>query len=291
MYVSSRKTYELNETVARLQETARYAISIIEPDVRQANYWGLLKVAGIVNNATSKTATTCGANFALDLGTNIQGDDGDYTLGCAAVKTGAVKSADTLTVRRTSAQISTVSVADKNALRICSTRTGGDLVNDVSGCTLAPDGQVNDLIVNTYYVDQDSDEAVGLPSLRRWSLTTDPVFADNEIVPGIEDMQIQFGIDPKGVGTATQYVNAAGPGTLGTAQVVAVRIWLLVRSEQPEVGFVDARTYVYGDRTTANGTTTTLNSGAAQGKAYKPGDGFHRLLISRTIMIRNEAGI
>jgi hypothetical protein len=181
-------------------------------------------------------------------------------------------------------------------MRICSSRAEGFLVRDVSACTPAPIGQVNDLIVNAYYVDQDSDEQAGLPSLRRWSilnvpLNTLPQFRDNEIAPGIEDMQIQFGIDPNGnTGTATQYVNAIGPGTLGGAQIVSVRIWLLVRAETPEVGFVDNRTYVYGDRLLANGTTSSLSAAGAAGKAYKPGDGFHRLLVSRTIMIRNALG-
>jgi hypothetical protein len=181
-------------------------------------------------------------------------------------------------------------------LRVCSSRTDGALVNDASGCTPAPTGQINDLVVNSYYVDRDSDELAGLPSLRRWSvlnvpITAAPQFRDNEIAPGIEDMQIQFGIDPTGnSGSATQYVNAVGPATLAAAQIVSVRIWLLVRAETPEVGFVDKRTYVYGDRLAANGTTTSLNSAGAAGKAYKPGDGFHRLLVSRTIMIRNALG-
>ena len=45
VYVDSRNAYGVNETVARLQETARYAMSVIESDVRMANYWGLLKGA------------------------------------------------------------------------------------------------------------------------------------------------------------------------------------------------------------------------------------------------------
>jgi len=44
--------------------------------------------------------------------------------------------------------------------------------------------------------------------------------------------------------------NAAAP-----AQIVSVRIWLLVRSDSPESGFTDDRTYEYGDRLTNNGTT------------------------------------
>jgi type IV pilus assembly protein PilW len=42
VYIQSRNSYGVNETVARLQETARYALSVIEPDVRMSNYWGLV---------------------------------------------------------------------------------------------------------------------------------------------------------------------------------------------------------------------------------------------------------
>ena len=37
----SRAAYRTVETVARLQETARYAFDVIEADVRMASYWGL----------------------------------------------------------------------------------------------------------------------------------------------------------------------------------------------------------------------------------------------------------
>jgi hypothetical protein len=116
-----------------------------------------------------------------------------------------------------------------------------------------------------------------------------PVFEDDEIIPGVEDLQIQFGVDPTGVsGIATRYVNP--DAAIGDdEQIVAVRIWLLVRAENPEVGFVDGRTYAYADRDPAS-TTNDLNSAGADGSAYVPADGFRRLLVSRTIQIRNAVG-
>ena len=39
VYVQSRNSYGVNETVARLQETARYAMSVVEPDIRMSSYW------------------------------------------------------------------------------------------------------------------------------------------------------------------------------------------------------------------------------------------------------------
>jgi type IV pilus assembly protein PilW len=134
-------------------------------------------------------------------------------------------------------------------------------------------GRVNDLIVNAYYVSRDSDERAGLPSLRRKALINGPAFQDQEVISGVEDMQVQLGIDPTGLGsTATQYVNPDDP-IPATAQVVSVRIWVLVRANDPEVGFIDNRVYSYGNR---------LN--------YAPNDGFRRVLFSRTVQVRNSLG-
>ncbi|PZN33190.1 MAG: hypothetical protein DIU71_05670 [Proteobacteria bacterium] len=291
VYVDSRGMYEVNETAARLQETARYALSVLEPDIRMSNYWGLVKGAGAIGGQTpppAGTPTKCGATFASDLMNNIEGTDGAYTFACAAFGNGAVETADTLTIRR--AAVTPASGPATGRLRICSTRLSGELVSDTSTCTPPPGaGQINDLIVNGYYVSRDSEHAVGLPALRRHQLIAGPDLEDVEIIPGVEDMQIQFGVDPSGLnGTARRYVD---PDELQAGeQVVSVRIWLLVRAETPEVGFTDDKVYEYGGRDEDNGITADLNDASTKTAAYKPEDGFRRLLVSRTIQIRNALG-
>ena len=56
------------------------------------------------------------------------------------------------------------------------------------------------------------------------------------------------------------------------AQVVAVRIWLRIRADQPEPGFVDTKPYVY-----ANINYTPSGADAA----------YRRVLVSRTVYLRN----
>ncbi|HEY9461589.1 MAG TPA: PilW family protein [Vicinamibacterales bacterium] len=290
--MDSRATYEVNETAARLQETARYAMSVIEPDVRMSNYWGLIKGAGIVMNQAAPGAGSagdpeeCGNNYAHDLIRNVEGSNNAYALECDALNAKPVTGADTLTVRRAATTPSTGAATGR--LRICSTRVLAELVTDSGPCTGAPAGQINDLIVNAYYVDQDSTDRTGVPSLRRKALVG-LAFNDEEIIPGVEDMQVQFGVDPTGTnGVAQRYIN---PEALGAnEQIVAVRVWLLIRAENPEVGFTDNRTYAYADRAVATGTTANLNTAGTAGFAYAPADGFRRLLVSRTIQIRNALG-
>lgn len=285
VYVDSRNTYEITEASARLQETARYALSVIEPDVRMSNNWGLVKGAGVIDGQAAQTVTSagaptnCGTNFARDLILNLEGDNNSYGFPstCGAYGAAAAASSDTLTVRRAAATVVAPGATSPARLQICSTRVMGQLVTDSAACTAAPAGQVNDLVVHSYYISQDSLQSPGLPSLRRKTLIGGPAFRDDEIIPGIEDLQVQFGIDTTGTsGVATRYVNPDEVNVGGVpdgSQIVSVRIWLLVRAENPEVGFSDGRTYSYGDRS-----------------AYAPADGFRRLLVSRTIQIRNALG-
>ena len=126
--------------------------------------------------------------------------------------------------------------------------------------------------MNGYYVDQDSDERAGTPSLRRKQLDVAggaPAITDLQIVPGVEDLQVELGGDFNGDQNADYFVppNTAIPAG---DQIVAVRIWLLVRAEQQETGFTDNRTYTYGSRV-----------------AIVPGDSFRRVLVSKTIALRN----
>jgi type IV pilus assembly protein PilW len=291
VYVYSRKHYEDNEGIARLQETARYALSVLEPDIRMANSWGLVKGSGFIDVPTAGFNATCGTNFAGNVMATLDGTNNSYSFGCTAFGAGAVTTADTLVVRRAS---TVPSVVPSTALKVCSTRTLGRLVTDSSSCTPDPTGQVNDLIVNAYYLSRDAEGGrTDLPTLRRWGLTGAVsagtyVMDQVEIVPGVEDMQIQYGIDPTGTrGTATRYIN---PGEATTGQIVSVRLWLLVRAETPEPDFDDTQTYVYGDRVGPT-TTDNLNDTAGAGRAYKPADHFRRLLVSRTYQIRNSMGI
>src|SRR6266853_5694936 len=265
VYVDSHTAYAVNDTTARLQENARYALSVLEHDVRMSGNWGLTNYSdGIVGKALptdaqlalgAPAASTCGVNFPLLLGLPVQGTNDSYTATCAA-NSAAMPNADTITVRRASTIIVPPASAS-GPLRICSTRTSGLLVTDITGTFCqGVDAQINNLIVNLYYVDQSSSQA-GVPSLRSKALTAGPgaafqVLPDEELVPGVEDLQVQYGVDLSGgigatSGAATEYLDAGAtltnllnpPPPTTPAQIVAVRIWILVRSDSPESGFID----------------------------------------------------
>ena len=108
----------------------------------------------------------------------------------------------------------------------------------------------------------------GQPSLRRVDLINGPQVQDQLILPGATNLQVQYGEDLDGDGAIDSFVNADAVSDF--TKVYAVRLWVLIKTENEEQGLNTARTY----------------SIAGQNIAV-PNDGFRRLLISSVIKMRN----
>jgi hypothetical protein len=97
----------------------------------------------------------------------------------------------------------------------------------------------------------------------------------------VEDLQVMLGVDTdapgtEGHGIVSRYVHPDDPvldpsnGMASDVRIVAVRVWIRVRSEHPEPGYQDTSRYRYAD--------TDLPP---------PNDGHRRLVVSRTVALRN----
>jgi len=227
-------------------------------------------------------AHACGINFAVDVSMPVQGSNNLFALGrspgtaCGPYQGRAQAGADTLTLRRVATQ---PGAAEANRLQIYAARETSRSAQYLFADGHAPgpiddDHEVHDLLVRTFYVARDSVGQRGVPALRVKSLTrsgSSLIFDEDEVMSGIEDLQVQFGVSLDGTGRATHYVEPDSPA-LPDAQIVAVRVWLRVRADQPEPSFVDTRTYRYADMEfTPSG----------------PERNFRRVLMSRTITLRN----
>jgi type IV pilus assembly protein PilW len=339
VYAQTRNTYAINETQARLQENARYAMALLEPDLQLAGYYGYSNNSSDFRfkNGTAVTSVSsteqgdpavaglpaagsaCGNNFAVDLLMSVQGSNsssgpiatctpptaagmnaGAWYLGSTVANMGT----DTLTIRRASTADQPASSAGYIQLYLNELKRTNQYV--FSAAPAAAPGPVDatrkirNLIVRTYYVATNSRTRTAFPTLWRKSLDTDgaaPAVIDEEILPGVEDFQVQFGLDTgdhdatlgvdqdednnlvpdKTNGVVSRWVdpNSAlmSPPPAGiSAQVVAVRVWLRIRADASEVDYVDGKTYSYaGVSYTPAGTDTNVR----------------RALISRTIYLRN----
>jgi len=297
IFSQSRQAFIVNESIARVQETAHFAMDTIEADLRMASNWGRnsrsLAVEGrsLVGDANPNGLTvpipTCGDDWAFDLARPIDGSDNAYNLICAA-DGGAQANSDVVTIRRASVQPVAL---EAGRLQLQSTRIQGELfeVGAVPGAFLpvtnhpitgAPSSATHNLMVNSYYVSPTSALIPGVPTLRRKTLTVRngaPFIEDQEVAPGVENIQLQLGIDLDEDNTVDRYVNPgddvynpAAAGYVPGARVMTARIWILVRGVTTEFGLQDGRNYQ-----PANANIGLVN------------DSFRRLQVSKTILLRN----
>lgn len=289
IYNQSRQAFVINESIARVQETAQFAMDTIEADLRMASNWGRHSRGAAIDGRSLigdpdplnlVPPSDCGATWALDLGQPLVGSNNAYTLPCAA--TGGVQpNSDVFTTRRATVA---ATLPEDGRLQIQTTRIQGELFKDgIIPAGFDPDpavSQTHNLLVNSYYVAASSELIPGVPTLRRKMLTGGaggPVIVDQEVAPGVENIQLQLGVDVDQDNTVDRYVNPGDPifipgdaAFIAGARVITARVWIVVRGITREAGIVDTVNYQPGDVTLG-----VFN------------DNFRRMQISKTILLRN----
>lgn len=283
VYIQSRNTYRTSDTAARLQEVARYALDVITPDVRLAGFWGLTNRPDSFTNGAGVVANDCGANWTVNVAVPIEGRDAvatggsGYNLACTkAAGVNNVDWADVLIVRRTTADATAL---ENGRAQVQSNRETAALFSNgtrPAGFNIAPQSETHNLVVGAYYIGEGPTvSGIRQFSLRRQTLiggAGGPQIRDEEIIPGVQDMQVQFGLDANGDGSAERYLNPQDAIPAG-ARIATVQVWLLVVAEEREVGYRDNGTYNYAN---ANQTAAVFK------------DNRRRVIVTRTIQIRNN---
>jgi type IV pilus assembly protein PilW len=284
VYLQSRNTYRTNDVASRMQEVARYALDVISPDVRLAGFWGLTNRPDSFTNGAGAVGGDCGANFSVNVALPIEGRDaeatggGGYDLACPrAAGINKVTWADVLIVRRGT---SDPTALENGRVQIQTNREVAALFSDgarPAGFGAGDLSETHNLMVGAYYVGE-GPTVNGLRqfALRRQTLVgggAGPKIQDDEIIAGVQDMQVQFGLDVNGDGTVERYVNPQDAIPAG-ARIATVQLWLLVVAEEREVGFQDDHVYTYAN--------------ASQAAAVFH-DNRRRVLVSKTIQVRNAA--
>jgi type IV pilus assembly protein PilW len=290
IYAKAREVRSALDANARIQEIARYAMSIIEADVRMAGYWGLTARADSVTaNASLAFPDKCGGiAWITQTASYLDGTNNSYlpATNCAAAYGGAQPGADVLVVRRASAQRiapqrPTIAAPDRERVLVITSHSDGQIflpatignqvpagyaTADAAG--QAPQADTRALLVDAYYVSTGSSVNPGYPALRRKMLAAGPDVADEEVIAGVEDLQFQVGLDTNGDRDADVFMD---PGwEISGARPVSVRIWLRVRALERDPTLGSQALEAYADR----------SPGIAA-------DFHRRLLVSKTIRLRD----
>ena len=291
MYSQSKNAYRAGDSLARLQESARFALDTLEPDIRLARYWGLNSEPARIDFPVG-IAVTCGgvnAPWARALDSAVEARDDTFNLApCAAFNDAPRAGSDVLILRHAEPWQGGVEPApDVQRLQVRSTLNRGQVFNDGVGPALGVDSSTNNVVINAYYVSDESSFDSNQPSLRRLTLRSNGTLGEEEVIPGVENLQVQYGVDTDKDGEVDRYVDAdqplVTPGAAGfdpDFQIVAVRVWMLVSTPADDPAWVDQRRYPTPD--------ADLGDLVAGSPGYPSSS--RRLQIAKTFFLNNEGG-
>jgi len=298
IFLSSKKSYTVQESLGRMQENGRYALETVVTDLRRAGYYGgnadLGKIidntpAGLLNG--SRTATETGqctsgnTDWVRMLESPIFGKNDNRTnYGCLPADNPHV--GDILVVRYAAPWVVggiTTASYSANQYYIRSSLFDGRLflgsaesnaANDIPGAALL---RTSELVANAYFIhtsaNSDPDKCPGsaaVPSLYRLGVNNGVLSAE-EIAYGVEQFQVRYGRDTNADGSVDVYVDAPGVGSPDWDEVIAARVWILMRSECPEPGY------------THKGEPWNMGNIVN----YNPADNYRRQLFTSTVGLRN----
>lgn len=298
IYIENKRNYIQNEEYARLQENGRYALGLLKREVTMAGFY-----AGIPEpndmTASAVTSDCAGGNWALDLGASIELANNVATSGNVQTVRGNTTTTSTELTCITSSELQ----AGSDLLAIKRTADSPTLENGsltvavesdkqwymrleefgaTRGWTYLADGASISSADETagsevdywehyakiFFIQSFSNSAVdGIPSLCVESLQNSS-FSKECFVEGIEDLQVEVGLDTDGDGYANQFI--AAPTAAQLQDAVAVRLYILVRSINELNGYSNSKTYALGS------------------KSVTPNDGYLRQVYSSTVLLRND---
>ena len=293
IYLHSKTNHQSQSIMSNLHSEGHYALSQLINDIRNADYLGNTRRAEYIKGTTSPIPASgrCQNNnqwvrmldqSIFGLNENIKvNKDLDYS---KCIKRDNYLGGDVVALRFVSKTVysaSEVSSKDnQDRIYLLSSPEKGLLFQgkELSKNTLESRlTTLHQAQGSLYYIGKAVNDipkhCVGTkpyPALFRKSPNKRSILQREEISQGIENMQIQYGIDTD-LNQSVNYYTDAAIDTPWT-KVASVRVWLLMRAQCPEPGYTNKHTYTLGDQT------------------YTPSDNYRRLLLTSTVAI-NHRGI
>lgn len=287
MKVTTSETMDLGE----LQESGRLAMDILKRDIEMSGFWGSytaipdanLFIGGVpVAPANDCSEGQNNASFPVISNRNfISLFATDDVMNCID---SSKENSDILQVKRVLGQDSTGQLTSANQQYFISTPKIARIVNGTGG-VIPTNGneQVWEYLHNVYFIqDQNytlNGETISIPTLRRMRLTRGRMSAET-IMEGVESMRFLFGLDTNGDSRVDTYRGVENMNQTdweqGTAKILTVQIFLLVRTFEPNPGNSPGeQTFILGGDTPATLKTLTFD------------DDFRRKLLTSTVRLMN----
>lgn len=301
----------------RMIENGRYATQVLAADLQMAGYWGESEVAPGTAAAMPNACDVSVGGLLPATALHVQGYSFNAGVAAASPLSGCVTNhkpgTDVLVVRRLDPDSSATETAGATDLSkvvegqvyVQTGLTTGAVQLSALLAAGSADATVNTaafplhkrnlslsalrkLVVHVYYISQCSVEVSGsctgadggtpIPTLKRLELGVGPAFTKVTIAEGIENLQVDYGVDGTDADGAPNGVDVSGSALdFATWQdVMTVKVHLLARSSEASGGFTDSKTYALG--------TFGAASAAAGEKGYK------RHMFVQSVRLVNPSG-
>jgi type IV pilus assembly protein PilW len=304
VFVNASSTRTELERVSRQIENGRYAIELLSSDLRMAGFYGELDVGTIAG--TALPANPCSltpADWNAAIPVHVQGYDNAGFASANCALSNQRPNTDVVIVRRARACIAGTTgcdtvVAGQPYLQVslCPTDPGTDrhalgpegsttFSYRKKDCAATADKRL--YYVHIYYVSNDNGEGQAIPTLKRLELSYSGglTWTDMPLVEGIEEFNVEYGIDQDGDGAPDAYTADPSDFPVGACagncplnnwmNAVTTRIFLLARNLEMSQDYTDSKTYSLGND--KNGTEVTVT----------PGGKYRRHVYSSLVRIAN----
>jgi type IV pilus assembly protein PilW len=288
-FANNSKSFSRDENIQRMQDDSRHAMRELSFEISMAGHFASLLDPRLISGDTDLAVTTdCGPVAAtnwiyevFDVGTskttsltaldNASAAAANAAFSCIAASEFQAGT-DVIAIKRVAGAESAANTSGSVYLR-----TNGSLGVLISEpVTTAGAALVSGTIENweyrpsIYYIRNfGGTPNDGIPTLCRKVLDdAAPSMSTECLARGIEDMQIEYGLDTNLDGDPNVFISS--PTQLQMQTVVATKIFLLARSVDDDFGYTNDKTY-------------NLSNTAA----YTPADTFHRRVMSLTVGIKN----
>ena len=289
VFVNNSHSFKQDENILRMQDDARYALREIAFDISMAGHYADLLVPDAVtadgslaivadcgpggqNNWMYRTTQVgTGDSFSIIGIDNATGGTASAVHSCIA-NGELLNGTDVVSVKRVAGSPAGITRAGSIYLRTNGTVgllyrapfPGAPVIN-----VPAPSADW-EFRPRVYYVRQYANTpGDGVPTLCRKVLAGGgPTMTTECIATGIENLQIEYGIDTSSDGNPNVYMNSP---TLAEMQgIVSVRIFLLARTAGIDTRYTNQKTFA-----------------VSNAPDYAPDDSFHRRVFSTTVSVQN----
>ncbi len=303
MVLAGLATLFANQSAARSEmernsrqiENGRFAMELLGDELRVAGFYGELNVRGATFTPPAALVDPCSFNqpdWVAAIPHHIQGyDNGALAPGCIPADLKA--NTDVLVVRRVSTCVAGAvgcAVAANGRPYIQVARCAAEVAVPANAYELGLRGTapfartqrncagvagLREYLVRIYYVSDNNGAGSAVPTLKRLDFNaTANAWVQSPLVEGIEEFQVEYGIDTDNDGDPDVY--NANPSTFACAgctagsnwaNVLTARVHLIARNIEPSVNYTDPKTYTLG-RDAAGAVVSVAPGGAFRRHAY-----------------------